>query len=174
MIHLPHHYSLVSLTYHMGTVFPITSHSHCPYITLVGFMVDILLPKLSKNVDNVCRTLMERCQVWESVNPVQQLQSKEGFFVLTHTASFTPRSNQFSSLSNMVTSLTSIWCPLSVLVLFYNLFHHFPSPYCLLLTGSVLVLFYNLFHHFPSPYWHLLTGSVLVLFYEVFLHFASP
>ena len=49
---------------------------------------------------------MERSQECESVIP-PPLQLNEGFFVLTHTASFTPRSNQFSSLSKMVTSLWS-------------------------------------------------------------------
>ena len=60
---------------------------------------------------------MKRSKERESVILVPQLQFNEGFFVLTHTASFEPRSIQFSSLSKMVTSLTSTWCSLAIMCL---------------------------------------------------------
>ena len=50
---------------------------------------------------------MERSQEWESVILVPPLQFKEGFFVVAHTASSTPRSNLFSSLSMSMSCL----CP---------------------------------------------------------------
>ena len=52
------------------------------------------------------RVLTERSLVCESIILVPPLQFNDVYFVLTHAASFTPHSNQFSSLSKMVTSLT--------------------------------------------------------------------
>ena len=43
---------------------------------------------------------MERSHECESVILVPPLQFNEGFFVLTHAATFTPRSNQFESVQD--------------------------------------------------------------------------
>ena len=57
---------------------------------------------------------MERSKECESVILVPPLQLNERCFVLTHTVSFIPRSNQFFSPFKMVTSLTSTGCTLAI------------------------------------------------------------
>ena len=69
--------------------------------------VEFSLPELIGYGEKLRRASMERSKECESVIIVQPLQLNEGFFVVTHTASFTPRSNKVSSLSKVVISLTS-------------------------------------------------------------------
>ena len=89
-------------------------------VLLVFFMVVVVVTtgvgvifRLSSYIRNLsemeksCVVLMERSQECENVILVPPLQFNEGVFVLTHTASFTPRSYLFFSLSKMVTSFTS-------------------------------------------------------------------
>ena len=59
------------------------------------------------DMDKSCVVFMKRSQECECVILETPLQIKEGFFVLTHTASFHNVQCSFS-LSKMITSLTSI------------------------------------------------------------------